>query len=203
VSALSALRPLVLSARRRASAQVCDICAAPLLGDHQHVVDFDAQRLCCACEACAVSFDGYGTRRHRTVPARVRTDPELVLGDEELAALGVPVGLFFLYYCSRTARWAGFFPGPAGPTEAELCQDACAALVCRSQLVQSLAPDVEALLVRHRPHHPSEAFAVPIDACYRLTALLRLHYRGFDGGDEARHVLDEFFGDLRRQSEAT
>ena len=34
-----------------------------------------------------------------------------------------------------------------------------------------------------RRGHP--CLLVPIDACYRLVGLVKLHWRGFDGGSEA------------------
>jgi hypothetical protein len=34
---------------------------------------------------------------------------------------------------------------------------------------------------------------VPIDACYELVGNLRILWRGFDGGSEARAYLDTFF----------
>ena len=41
-----------------------------------------------------------------------------------------------------------------------------------------------------------EAHLVPIDRCYELVGLLRTAWRGFDGGQEARALLDAFFADL-------
>jgi hypothetical protein len=51
---------------------------------------------------------------------------------------------------------------------------------------------VEAALVRVRGTRV-EAYLVPIDACYELVGQLRRLWRGFDGGQEARLALDEFF----------
>ena len=41
---------------------------------------------------------------------------------------------------------------------------------------------------------------VPIDRCYELVGLLRVAWRGFDGGQEARALLDAFFADLGRRA---
>ena len=46
----------------------------------------------------------------------------------------------------------------------------------------------------------ADACSCPIDACYRLVGLVRLHWRGFDGGAEAWHGIDGFFDDLREQA---
>ena len=43
---------------------------------------------------------------------------------------------------------------------------------------------------------------VPIDACYRLVGLVRLHWRGFDGGSEAWAAIDAFFAELRAAGRA-
>ena len=63
-----------------------------------------------------------------------------------------------------------------------------------------LADDVEALLVRvpdiatrgTRPNR-HECYLVPIDACYEFVGRLRMLWRGFDGGQEVRAFVDEFF----------
>ena len=59
-------------------------------------------------------------------------------------------------------------------------------------LVADLVDDVEALIVRRDRGH-DEAYLVPIDACYELVGLLRMHWSGFDGGAEARADVDGFF----------
>ena len=61
-----------------------------------------------------------------------------------------------------------------------------------------LADDVEALLVRVPEHDDAEwrrrkRYLVPIDACYEFVGRLRMLWRGFDGGQEARAFIDGFF----------
>jgi len=63
----------------------------------------------------------------------------------------------------------------------------------------TLQPDVEALLV-HTEHQQAEAFLVPIDVCYELVGHLRQLWRGFDGGQDVRRRLEEFFGKVRAKS---
>ena len=54
-------------------------------------------------------------------------------------------------------------------------------------------PDVEALLVDRRPAGGFACHLVPIDACYELVGLVRLHWKGFDGGQEAWKAIEAFF----------
>ena len=46
----------------------------------------------------------------------------------------------------------------------------------------------------------SKAYLVPIDVCYELVGLVRLHWKGFDGGEEAWGAINAFFADLRGRS---
>jgi hypothetical protein len=65
-----------------------------------------------------------------------------------------------------------------------------------------LEPDVEALLLRRCGDGAEgfECFGVPIDACYGLVGLVRLHWRGFDGGEQAWKEIDGYFDRLRDRS---
>ncbi len=38
---------------------------------------------------------------------------------------------------------------------------------------------------------------MPIDVCYELVGHLRRLWRGFDGGQDVRRRLDEFFDEVR------
>jgi hypothetical protein len=60
-----------------------------------------------------------------------------------------------------------------------------------------MLPDVQALLV-HRPTGDKGrlVFIVPIDLCYELVGLIRRHWKGFDGGEEANRAIAEFFAGL-------
>jgi Family of unknown function (DUF5947) len=69
--------------------------------------------------------------------------------------------------------------------------------------VDLLADDVEALLVRVPSDVEAgqpECYLVPIDACYELAGGLRKLWRGFDGGQEARAFIDDFFATLADRS---
>ena len=77
-----------------------------------------------------------------------------------------------------------------------------------SETLQTLEPDVEALLVRARSarrdadstRDETEYFIVPIDACYELVGRLRQLWRGFDGGSDAHRAMDEFFDRVRARA---
>jgi len=59
--------------------------------------------------------------------------------------------------------------------------------------------DVETFLV-NRVGKPAEYYIVPIDECYRLVGLIRMHWRGLSGGTEVWKEIHQFFGDLKSRS---
>jgi hypothetical protein len=72
--------------------------------------------------------------------------------------------------------------------------------------LDALSDDVEALLVRSADHdhdHEAQCFLVPIDACYELAGRLRTVWRGFDGGQDARTVIGDFFASVAARSRPT
>lgn len=181
----------------------CELCSVAVGPQHPHVADLDERRLACSCQACAILFREPGARqgRYRTVPDRVLSDSGTHLVEEQWHRIEVPVRLAFFFFSSRADRWMALYPGPAGTTETELPTQAWNDVSHALPLVPELTPDVEALLAwTKRGATEAECFLVPITACYELTAKLRRHWRGFDGGDDARRELEQFFGDLRARA---
>jgi len=64
--------------------------------------------------------------------------------------------------------------------------------------------DVEALLVNRvgqsRGMAAAEYYIAPIDACYRLVGLIRMHWSGLSGGTEVWQEIGDFFAQLRAQA---
>lgn len=202
---MTAPNPLSVLVRVRASRPApsdqerCEMCAADIGEQHQHVVDLVGRGLMCTCRPCYLLFTAEGADlRYRAVPDRYRTLPEFALGAGQWDELEIPVGLAFFFVNSVLARTVAFYPGPAGATESDLPLGAWDRIVDANPVLGSLVPDVEALIVAMPDRSRTEpaAHLVPIDRCYELVGLLRSAWRGFDGGQEARALLDAFFADL-------
>ena len=177
----------------------CDTCGAPLDEErHRHLVDLDRSALRCVCEACRPPESD---QRYRLVPTRVLTDPALILDEARWSALDIPVRLAFIYFSSRLGRWVAFYPSPAGAAESLLTIEGFSGLATATRLVNAAAPDVEALLVHGDRESRFETFLVPIDLCYQLVGKVRVHWRGFNGGDRAWRELETFFAELRARAE--
>jgi Family of unknown function (DUF5947) len=143
-----------------------------------------------------------GRARYRSIPDRYRSDPGHPLTVAEWNALEIPVGLAFFLRSSASGDTTAFYPSPAGATECRLDLEAWARIAAGHPLVAAAAPDVEAILVSRGPLDQDgvEEFLVPIDACYELAGRMRLLWRGFDGGAEARQSIAEFLERVRERS---
>lgn len=175
----------------------CEMCAEPVADEHQHVVDVADRQLMCVCRACYLLFtDSRAELRYRAVPDRYLSFPGFALDRRAWEALQIPVGVAFFFTNSALGRTVAFYPGPAGACESEFALDVWDALSGADARVGLLADDVEALLVRVPESGPPQSYLVPIDACYEFVGRLRLLWRGFDGGQQAREFIDGFFAHL-------
>jgi hypothetical protein len=189
----------------------CEMCAEPIGGEHGHVANLEDRRILCTCRPCMLLFthEGAGSerrpgadgespiRRFRAVPERYRYDPGFAMSEGDWDELAIPVRMAFFFRNSGMGRTVAFYPSPAGATESELPLDAWVRVLAANPAVADVEPDVEALLV----DRGSGAYLVPIDVCYELVGLVRLHWKGFDGGEEAWTAIDAFFAALRDRSE--
>jgi hypothetical protein len=199
---LAVLRRIRASRPAPAAEERCEMCAAPIGNQHQHVVDLASRGLLCTCRPCYLLFTAEGAElRYRAVPVRYLSFPEPVLDARQWDELEIPVGLAFFFANSVLGRTVAFYPGPAGATESELPLGAWDRVVDTRPVLRTLTPDVEALIVR-MPDRGADAacFLVPIDRCYELVGALRVVWRGFDGGQEARALIDGFFAELAARS---
>jgi hypothetical protein len=178
------------------------MCAEPIADPHQHVVSLANRSLLCTCRGCYLLFtDTQAELRYRAVPDRYLAFTDLRLDALRWSAMGIPVGLVFLFQNSAMERWVAFYPGPAGATESELPLDAWDDVLAANPALSGAAPDVEALLLRAGDR--IECYLVPIDTCYELVGRLRQIWRGFDGGQQARAGIEEFFDDVAGRARRT
>jgi hypothetical protein len=186
-----------------AAAERCEMCATEVPAEHGHVADLDQSTLICACRACYLLFTrpDAGRGRYRAVPDRYLRDPARELTVSDWDALEIPVGLAFFLHSSQRGEVVGFYPSPAGATECRLDLAEWARLAAAHPLLAHAEPDVEASLV-YRGDSGVEYFLVPIDACYELAGRMRLNWRGFDGGAEARQSIAEFLDGVRARARA-
>lgn len=180
----------------------CEFCGETLPDEHSHVVNTENRGLMCSCRPCYLLFTNNGAAqgRYRVVPDRYAYVNDLVITTEQWDRLQIPVGIAFFFYNSEMDRYVAFYPSPAGATESLLPLEAWVDLASSSQIVNSIQPDVEALLARRERGGSIESYVVPIDICYELVGRMRKTWKGFDGGQEAREDIDRFFAAVRSRS---
>jgi hypothetical protein len=177
------------------------MCSEPIPKEHSHVVNVQSRNLMCVCRACYLLFTHQGAAqgRYLAVPERYLYDPDFVLTTDQWEDLQIPVNMAFFFMNSEMERMAGFYPSPAGATESLLPLGSWENVITANPGFADASPDVEALLLR-RADEKTACYLVPIDACYELVGLVKMHWRGFSGGEVVWNAIDGFFANLEERS---
>lgn len=197
-NALASIRRFV---RPRSAREHCSLCHVELADEHSHLVETATRRLACACEACALLFDGPNAGRFRRIPRGVRALPDLRIPDALWEALQLPINLAFFLHSTPARCVVALYPSPAGAAESLVASQAWDALADENPVLHELEPDVEGLLV-NRLGDTRDYYRVGVDECYQLVGLIRLHWRGLSGGALVWGHIAGFFDGLRERADA-
>jgi Family of unknown function (DUF5947) len=196
---LASLQQFVRKPRERVES--CELCAKALVPAHSHLLELDTRRVTCACDACAILFNGNTRQRYRRIPRDVYRLENFTLDDHEWESLLIPINLAFFVYSSAAERIVAQYPSPGGIMESALDLEYWNVIAEQNSALKQLEPDVEALLVNRIGHSP-QYFRVPIDKCFQLVGIIRIHWRGLSGGEQVWNEIDSFFRELNLQSGA-
>ena len=192
-------------ARKRTPVERCEMCSRELAPEHEHLVEPANRKLICACEACAILFDGQNTK-YKRVPRRVRFLPDFQLSDAQWDGLAIPIEMAFFFRSTPHGRVIALYPSPAGPTESLLPLETWDEIAEANPILQEMDRDVTALLVNRVGHNrgmaAAEYYLVPIDECYKLVGLIRAHWHGLSGGTEVWREIRQFFSTLQKRSKS-
>ena len=201
--AFESLRQFARRPQRRV--EQCELCSLELHPEHSHLIELTQRKLLCACDACALLFSGRAGSKFKRVPRDVRLLANFRMSDAEWEGLLIPINLAFFFENSLNSRVTALYPSPAGATESLLPLEAWSGIVQSNPVLRQLEPDVQALLVNRvgqsRGASPAEYYLVPIDACYKLVGLIRIHWRGLSGGTEVWQEIGNFFAELRAKAQ--
>ncbi|HXW91563.1 MAG TPA: DUF5947 family protein [Terriglobales bacterium] len=188
-------------ARRRPTAEHCELCGAEVVPEHAHLVDLARRKLLCACDPCAVLFSGQDGPKYKRVPRRVTVLADFRMTDAQWDGLMIPINMAFFFKNSAEEKISVFYPSPAGATESLLALETWDEIVRENPGLGHMDSDVEALLVNRvgyaRGATPAEYYLLPIDECYKLVGIIRMHWRGLSGGSKVWQELGHFFTGLQ------
>ena len=169
---------------RRSSAAIC--AGRELGAEHDHLIEPAERRLACACGACAVLFSAQAGTKYKRVPRDVRALDELTISDAQWEALRLPdrSGVLLPQHAAGPGRGLLPEPGRAPPSR------------CWSSRPGRRSGREHPVLARPAARRPGAAgesgapgrgagavcFLVPIDQCFRLVGIIRMHWKGFTGG---------------------
>lgn len=156
-------------------------------------------QIVCSCDSCALRFQSVLDGRFKLIPREVHALPDLHLTDLEWESLALPINLAFFFYSTPENRMKAMYPSPAGATESLLPLEAWNSLMGNNVPLARMEPDVEALLV-NRVETKREYYLAPIDVCFQLVGLIRVHWRGLAGGDLVWGEIEKFFSRLQMDS---
>jgi hypothetical protein len=172
----------------------CDFCSVPLATQHRHLLERGTRKIICTCDACALRFD-IAVGRFKLIPRDTRHLPDFRMSDVQWECFSLPIQLAFFYRDSSAHKMVALYPSPGGATESLLPISSWENVVSENSILAEMQPDVEALLV-NRLNDARQYYLAPIDVCYELVGLIRLHWRGFSGGDQVWQEITQFFGRL-------
>jgi hypothetical protein len=182
--------------RRSATAERCELCSAELAPAHSHLLEPQKRQILCACEACSLLFCGQAGAHYLRIPRRISQLSDFRMTDLQWEALMIPINLAFFYRDSASSRMIAMYPSPAGATESLLSLESWEEISAQNEALQTMESDVEAFLV-NRVGANALYFVVPIDECFRLVGLIRIHWKGLSGGTEVWKHIEQFFTVLR------
>src|SRR5262245_11308730 len=195
----NAIRTLRRLAKRQAQVEQCEFCSSSLHSSHRHLLEIQTRRVVCVCEPCALRFENV-IGRWKLIPRDAIALPEFELTDAEWEGFALPINLAFFFRSTPANKTVAMYPSPAGATESLLSLGAWDALVAANPALQRMQPDVQALLV-NRLGSSREYYIAPIDHCFELVGIIRMHWRGFSGGAKVWKEIEEFFAKVKSIAE--
>jgi Family of unknown function (DUF5947) len=189
------------AAQDRAAQEFCELCGESILPEHRHLLEVATREILCVCRPCSILFDREAASegRYRLIPDRHLFLEDFEMDDSQWESLRIPVDMAFFFHSAPAERVVAFYPSPMGPTESLLKLGTWEELEMRNPVLKGMERDVEALLV-NRVRGAREYFLVPMDECYSLVGLIRMHWRGLSGGREVWEEIDRFFESLKKRS---
>src|SRR5271156_4266262 len=110
--------------RKGSPVERCELCSAPLVPVHQHLLETRKRAILCSCDGCAVLFCGQQGARYLRIPRRIRSLIDFQMPDLQWESLMIPINLAFFYRDSAAGKVMAMYPSPGGAIESLLTLEA-------------------------------------------------------------------------------
>lgn len=197
--AFRTLRKLAADNVPTKAVETCELCRVNITPWHRHLLEVANRQIICACDACALRFYSVADGNFKLIPRDVRALQTFQIKDAQWDGMAIPINLAFFFYNTSESKTVAIYPSPAGATESLLPLDAWQTIVAENPILLQMEPDVEALLV-NRVGVEHDYYVAPIDTCYKLVGLIRVHWRGLSGGKVVWQEIEQFFADLSEKA---
>lgn len=192
---IATLRRMAKEQPRTREVEQCEFCSQPLTPEHRHLLEVATRKIVCACGPCAMRFENV-IGRWKLIPRDARLLPDFQITDAQWSALALPIDLAFLFHSTPAGKAVAMYPSPAGAMQSLLPLTSWETMVAENAALAEMQPDVEALLVNRR-EDVREYYIAPMDVCFELSGLIRVHWRGLSGGDKVWSEIGNFFERLK------
>src|ERR1700736_3976753 len=125
-------------ARRRPTAERCELCSMELSPVHQHLLDPNTRQIVCSCDGCAVLFCGQAGAHYLRVPRRIRSLPDFQMADLQWESLMIPISLAWLYHDRAADKVRAMYPSPAGAIESQLTLESWTEIAAEQPPIQKM-----------------------------------------------------------------
>lgn len=107
-------------AKPRQMQEHCELCSMAVGPEHRHLLEMSSRQVICACDGCALRFEGVIGGRFKLIPRRAHSLPDFQLADEAWESLALPISLAFFFERSPERKVIAYYPSPAGAMESLL-----------------------------------------------------------------------------------
>jgi len=174
----------------------CELCAAALDADHQHLLELAKGQVVCSCGPCSILFGNDSRQRFRRIPRDVERLEGFQLEDHEWESLLIPIKLAYFVHSTAAGRVVANYPSPGGAMESSLDLEYGAQL--RSAIRCSISSRRCGGVLVNRISTP-RYYRAPIDQCFRLVGLNTHTLAWASGGEQVWTEIDRFFARLDPQ----
>lgn len=185
--------------RMHEAGETCRMCGRPLGSEHRHVLEVTSRRrVIGVCLQCARQFDSDGGRL-RLIPSETHLLGGIHIPAAFAPQIAPPTRVVLFVRRSSTGRVVAMQPRPSGVADVPVPPEAWGALIEANPALREMQADVEALLIHCTGKEP-RCYLAPIDVCFQLVGIIRVHGQGPAGGVEVWPHVERFFAGLDAQA---